>query len=77
MDDHDLAAAFAAHADGHTHFTRRMAIAIAILAGETPRRIILRLEGLGLLRRGSWQWFADNGGITAEQVAEVRAGLGR
>lgn len=76
--DHDdiaLAAAFHAHAAGQTKFTRRMAIAIADMFGETPRQIVLRLERLRLLKAGSWDWFAANGGITKENIAEARAEL--
>lgn len=68
-----LESAFRAHTEGQTKFTRRMAIAIADMLGETPRQIVLRLERMGLLKRGSWDWFADNGGITKENIAEARA----
>ncbi|MBR2813439.1 MAG: hypothetical protein IKE60_02230 [Reyranella sp.] len=73
MDDSTLTAAFRAHTVGQTMFTRRMAITIGLAAGQSPRQIVLRLEGLGLLRRGSWDWFVHNGGITRDQVAEVAA----
>lgn len=52
-----------------------MAIAISLSAGETPRQIVLRLEKIGLLRKGSWNWFVVNGGITKDQIAEVEADL--
>ena len=73
MDDDALRSAFLAHTTGHAKFTRRMAITMANNAGVTPRQMILRLERSGLLRPGSWDWFAENGGITKEQVAEVTA----
>jgi hypothetical protein len=75
MDDATLRAAFAAHADGQEKFTRRMAIAIADMAEMRPMSLVWRLEKLGLLKRGSWEWFKMNGGITEEQVREVRAAL--
>lgn len=74
MDDDALRAAFSAHKDGQTKFTRRMAITIADMARETPKGIVLRLERLGLLKRGSWDWFAHHGGITPAQIREVRTG---
>lgn len=73
MDRQALEAAFRAHTEGQTQFTRRMAITIALMADDTPRQIVLRLERLGLLKRGSWDWFVANGGITRTQIDEVRA----
>ncbi|UEM08569.1 hypothetical protein J4G43_027725 [Bradyrhizobium barranii subsp. barranii] len=73
MDMDTLAAAFEAHKAGQTKFTRRMAIALADMDGSTPRQLVLRCERLGLLKQGSWDWFAANGGITAEHIKEVRA----
>ena len=75
IDDDVLQQAFAAHTAGRSHFTRRMAIAIALLLDVKPRAIVLRLEQLQLLRPGSWQWFVDNGGITRDQVDQVAASL--
>ena len=72
MDMDTLSAAFAAHTAGNSLFTRRMAIILADMDGTTPRDLILRCERLGLLKHGSWEWFADNGGITAEHIAEAR-----
>lgn len=73
MDDEMLRVAFAAHKDGQTKFTRRMAIAIAEIAEMRPMSLVWRLEKMGLLKRGSWEWFQHNGGITAEHIREVRA----
>lgn len=67
-----LSAAFAAHTAGADRFTRRMAIVLADMDGTSPRALILRCERLGLLKRGSWEWFAENGGITPAHVAEAR-----
>ncbi len=75
MDNATLAEAYRAHVAGQTHFTRRMVIALADMAGETPRQIVLRCERLGLCRPGSWDWFVSNGGITKAHIAECRAAL--
>lgn len=73
MDMDTLSAAFAAHTAGHERFTRRMAINLADMDGTTPCGMVRRCERLGLLKNGSWDWFAANGGITAAHVAEARA----
>lgn len=73
MDMDSLSVGFRAHTAGSETFTRRMAIQLADMDGSTPRALVLRLERLGLLKAGSWQWFADNGGITRAQIAQVRA----
>lgn len=75
MDDSALRSAFVAHTTGQEKFTRRMAITIALMADQSPKQIVLRLEQLGLLRPGAWEWFADNGGITKEQIEDVRTSL--
>lgn len=72
MDMDALTAAFKSHTEGHDKFTRRMAIVLAGMDGTTPKQLIQRCERLGLLKPGSWEWFKDNGGITAEQVDQVR-----
>jgi hypothetical protein len=77
MDDATLIIAFRAHTAGANKFTRRMAITLAFMAGMTPRGLVRRLETMGLLRRGAWSWFVENGGITAAQVAEVRGRVGQ
>lgn len=74
IDDDALRAAFAAHAEGQGKFTRRMAITIADMFGVNPLSMVWRLEKMGLLKRGSWDWFRMNGGITADNIKEVRAG---
>ena len=67
----DLRAAFEAHTQGASKFTRVMAIHIAHFAGVDPMAIVWRLEKMGLLKRGSWDWFKANGGITKAQIDEV------
>lgn len=68
----DLRAAFAAHTTGATNFTRRMAIAIGNFAGVPPMSVVWRLEKMGLVKKGSWDWFQANGGITQKHVAEAQ-----
>jgi hypothetical protein len=70
--DDDLRIAFAAHTAGQTHFTRRMAIVLADMADQHVRALVRRCERLGLTKAGSWDWFVANGGITREQIEEVR-----
>ena len=72
MDMDALAAAFKSHTEGQEKFTRRMAIVLAGMDGTAPKQLVLRLERLRLLKAGSWDWFQANGGITAEQIEEVR-----
>lgn len=71
MDTDSLTSAFKSHTEGNERFTRRMAIGLANMDDTTPRQLVLRCERLGLLKRGSWDWFVANGGITKEQIAEV------
>lgn len=73
MDDDTLKVAFQAHTEGQTHFNRRMAITLADMAGMRPMSMVWRLEKMGLLKRGSWEWFKMNGGITRDHITEVRA----
>lgn len=75
MDNEALAAALQAHKAGQTKFTRRMAIIIADMAEMKPMSLVWRLEKTGLLKRGSWEWFRNNGGITRAHIDEVRADL--
>lgn len=72
MDMDVLTAAFNSHKAGQTKFTRRMAIALAAMDGTTPKQLVLRCERLGLLKEGSWDWFAANGGITHDHIDQVR-----
>lgn len=78
MDDADLRAAYGAVkgdalSKGGDKLTRRMVIDLADYAGETPRGLVLRLERLQLIKPGSWDWFVANGGITPEQIRQVRS----
>lgn len=75
MDDETLKSAFHAHKEGQTKFTRRMAIIIGDMAEMRPMSLVWRLEKMGLLKRGSWEWFKHNGGITKAHIDEVRGDL--
>lgn len=76
MTDEDLKVALAAHTEGQTKFTRRMAIHMAHMADLSPKQLVLRLERIGLLKRGAWRWFERNGGISQGQIAEVLGDAG-
>ena len=56
---------------GAPRFTRRHVILLAHAFGVSREAIIRRLEELGLVKRGTWDWFEANGGITDEQAREV------
>lgn len=71
--DHDaVVAAFNAHKDGQTKFTRRMAINMADHFGIKPMQVVWYLEKNKLIKRGSYDWFTYHGGITKAHVDEVR-----
>jgi hypothetical protein len=72
MDMDALTAAFRSHVQDSDKFTRRMAIALAEMDGTTPRQLVLRCEGLRLLKQGSWDWFVENGGITKAHIEQAR-----
>ena len=56
---------------GASHLTRRHLILLAHFFGVSRQAMVLRLEELELTRKGKWDWFKDNGGITDEQVKQV------
>ncbi len=56
---------------GSTHLTRRHVILLAHYFGSSRQALVMRLEELDLTRKGTWDWFADNGSITDEQAREV------
>lgn len=56
---------------GGTHLTRRHIILLSNFFGISRQAMVLRLEELGLTKKGTWDWFMDNGGITDEQVRQV------
>jgi Zn-dependent peptidase ImmA (M78 family) len=56
---------------GSSHLTRRHIILLANFFGVSRQAMVMRLEELGLTKKGTWDWFKDNGGITDEQVQQV------
>lgn len=77
MDDDALRAAVKAHCEdahnkGEKCFSRRRVIAIADLAGIKPMSMVWRMEKLRLLKRGSYEWFKCNGGITYDDIIQCR-----
>lgn len=51
--------------------TRRLIILLANQYNISRQACVLRLEELGLVRKGTWDWFTNHGGITDAQVREV------
>lgn len=68
---HTVAHRFRDVTAGAPNFSRRHVIVLSHAFGVSREAMVRRLEELGLIRRGAWDWFQDNGGITAEQVREV------
>lgn len=62
---------FAEITAGQSHLTRRHVILLADAFGVSREAIVRRLEELGLARRGTWDWFVSNGGISDKDVAQV------
>jgi Zn-dependent peptidase ImmA (M78 family)/DNA-binding XRE family transcriptional regulator len=62
---------------GSTHLTRRHVILLAAFFSVSRQAMVMRLEELGLTKKGTWDWFQDNGGITDDQVRQVLASTGR
>ena len=56
---------------GATHLTRRHVILLAHAFGVSREAMVRRLEELSLTKRGTWDWFQANGGITNEQAKQV------
>ncbi|SOE70898.1 transcriptional regulator, XRE family [Burkholderia sp. D7] len=56
---------------GASHLTRRHIILLANFFGISRQAMVMRLEELGLTKKGTWDWFKDNGGITDEQARQV------
>ncbi|MGF6233636.1 Zn-dependent peptidase ImmA (M78 family) [Inquilinus ginsengisoli] len=59
---------------GATQLTRRHVIVLAHSFGVSREAIARRLEELRLTKIGTWDWFANYGGITEEQVRQVLGG---
>lgn len=60
--------------EGQSHLTRRHIILLADAFKVSREAITRRLEELNMAKKGTWDWFKENGGITNEQAKEV---LGR
>ena len=56
---------------GASRFTRRHVILLAHAFGVSREAMVRRLEEIGLVKRGTWDWFEANGGITNEQASQV------
>lgn len=54
-----------------SRFSRRHVIILAYFFQVSREAIVRRLEELGLRKKGTWDWFCNNGGITDEQAQEV------
>jgi Zn-dependent peptidase ImmA (M78 family)/DNA-binding XRE family transcriptional regulator len=60
---------------GSARLTRRHIIILAHYFGVSREAVVRRLEELGLVKRGSWDWFDENGGVTDEQARQVLGDL--
>jgi Zn-dependent peptidase ImmA (M78 family)/transcriptional regulator with XRE-family HTH domain len=60
---------------GSARLTRRHIIVLAHFFGVSREAMVRRLEELGLSKKGTWDWFAANGGITDEQAGQVLGDL--
>jgi len=56
---------------GSRLLSRRHVIILANYFGVSREALVRRLEELELAKRGTWDWFHDNGGISADQAKEV------
>lgn len=56
---------------GASSLNRRHIIVLASFFGVSREALVRRLEELGLIKRDSWDWFEQNGGITNEQATQV------
>lgn len=56
---------------GASHLTRRHVILMAYAFGVSLEAMVRRLEELSLTKKGTWDWFKANGGITYEQAKQV------
>lgn len=60
---------------GADRLSRRHVIVLAHFFAVSREAIVRRLEELGLAKRGTWDWFDANGGITDEQARQVLGDL--
>jgi Zn-dependent peptidase ImmA (M78 family) len=60
---------------GSSRLTRRHIIVLAHLFDVSREAIARRLEEVGLTKKGTWDWFESNGGITDAQAQQVLGDL--
>jgi len=60
---------------GSDRLTRRHVIILAHFFSISREAMVRRLEELGSVKPGTWDWFQSNGGITDEQVRQVLGDL--
>jgi Zn-dependent peptidase ImmA (M78 family) len=60
---------------GSDRLTRRHVIVLAHFFGISREAMVRRLEELRLTKRGTWDWFEANGGITDDQARQVLGDL--
>jgi Zn-dependent peptidase ImmA (M78 family)/DNA-binding XRE family transcriptional regulator len=60
---------------GSDRLTRRHVIVLAHFFAVSREAMVRRLEELGLTKKGTWDWFQSNGGITDEQARQVLGDL--
>lgn len=60
---------------GASQFTRRHIIILAKFFRVSREALVWRLEELKAVKRGTWDWFQRNGGITDSQALEVLGDL--
>jgi len=60
---------------GASHLTRRHIIVLAHFFGVSREAMGRRIEELGLSKKGTWDWFEANGGITDVQAQQVLGDL--
>lgn len=60
---------------GSDRLSRRHVIILAHFFGISREAMVRRLEELGLVKQGTWDWFQSNGGITDEQARQVLGDL--
>lgn len=60
---------------GSSRLTRRQIIVLAHAFGVAREAMVRRLEELGLIKPGTWDWFQANGGITDNQARQVLGDL--
>ncbi len=57
--------------EGSNRLTRRHVILLAHQYNVSREACVRRLEEINLVKKGTWDWFKNNGGITNEQFKEV------